>query len=666
MATILTFPVETSASRASYGGWGRLAEQHRRRPGLYNAAIGEVRQATPAALPIAHAIMPRLPRRLLCSQNLRTSTPAAYSSTLPIDLAITCPWVSFDGELHRNVLAFDLDHEDAMELAAALPPHIRPWVVLDPYSGRAHAFIFLASPVCMADGTSDKARGLANYAQRMMARALRATPLRHRALLKNPFGRVDAMIGRQLRRTPTPGVPAIWQAWNDSGSPLAWHTIAGADPVELRAIVAALADEYGEEEAEERTRVRFRRRRGDASAIGRNCALFDMVRFWAYAREERDGGVILAEAVRVNGTFAEPLPRAEVSATARSIAKFMRSRFSPRSGASSTRGRDSAIGAGLTIEGRQAVAGRVSAAARATTTDAKIAAAVDRLRDGAKRVTQAAVAIEAGVSLRTVKARWIGLTQPPVIVQDAVLSGSATASSPIQMEGGTPAAHDPLAGARPSLEPERDSHTEGVTRAGNDGLELAPLNLEQPAAGGDAGLAQLRQHHRQPLPRRGKDARLRRIGLRHQRGQVEKARAHLAGRRHGGVIVRRRVRHAPMLPLLSSHQRVIRHWCRRARDAPESIGTRSARLQRPARCPISAAGLADTREVPPWGPLKGARLAGNGAVEYQKCRARGPGHLPRAFLLSALWRAPPVPPAARACSRHPCGSTEAPPQSPTP
>jgi hypothetical protein len=438
-------------------------------------------------------------------------------------------------------------------------------VVIDPYSGRAHAFIFLASPVCMAEGTSDKARGLANYAQRMMARALRATPLRHRALLKNPFGRVDAMIGRQLRRTPTPATPVMWEAWQDSGSPLAWHTIAGAGPVELRAIVTALADEYGEEQAEETTRARFRRRRCEGSAIGRNCALFDMVRFWAYDREERDGGVILAEAMRVNATFAEPLPAAEVSATARSIAKFMRSRYRPRSGASGTRGRDSAIGAGLTIEGRQAVAGRVSAAARATTTDAKIAAAVDRLRDGAKRVTQAAVASEAGVSLRTVKGRWIGLTQPPVMVQYGVLSGSAVASSPVQMEEGTPAAHDPQAGAQPIVTPEPASHTEGALGAGDDGLELAALNLEQPAPAGDAGVANLGEHRRQTLPRRGKDAPLRCIGLRRQRGQVEKARAHLADRRHGGIIGRRRVRHAPMLPRRIPRRRVIQTWRWRAR-----------------------------------------------------------------------------------------------------
>jgi hypothetical protein len=506
MAAILTFPIETSAPRASIGGWGRLAEQHRRRPDLYSAAIEQVRQAAPAALAIGHAIMPRLPRRLLCSQNLRTSTPAAYSSTLPLDLAITCPWVSFDGEAHRNVLAFDLDHEDAMELVEALPPHIRPWVVLDPHSGRAHAFILLASPVCMADGTSEKARGLANYAQRMMAQALRATPLRHRALLKNPFGRADAMIGQQLRRTPSPNAPVLWEAWKESGSPLVWLTIPGAGTVELHAIVAALADEYGEEEAEETTRTRFRRRRADPSVVGRNCGLFDMVRFWAYDRQERDGGVILAEAVRANGTFAVPLPGAEVSATARSIAKFMRSRYSPRSGASSTRGRDSAIGAGLTTEGRQAVAGRVSAAARAATTDAKIAAAVDRLRDGAKRVTQAAVANEAGVSLRTVKARWIGLTQPPVMVQDGVLSGNATASSPVQMEEGSPAAHDPQAGAQPIVTPEPDSFAEGAPGAGVDGFELAPLNLEQPAPGGNAGVAQLGTNNREPFPRRGKDA----------------------------------------------------------------------------------------------------------------------------------------------------------------
>ncbi|WP_219761630.1 replication initiation protein [Neoroseomonas alba] len=446
---------EPAAACASFPAKCSVGRWHRRRPDLLAAALDQVRRTTPVASDIAEAILPRVPRRVLASQNLRTATTAPFSSVLPLDEAAICPWVSLDSETHRNVLAFDIDHTEALELVEELPAHVRPWLAIDPYSGRAHAFIFLATPVLVSRKGSDeprisfKACRLAEVAQAIMTAALRATPLRHRALLKNPLGKVDALLGQQLRRAPQPTMPAMWDAWRAAGTGLVWHTVPGASPVELGAIIAALADDYGEAVAEAPMRNRVRRRRGEPSATGRNCSLFDQVRWFAYDHQERDGGAILAEAMRVNSTFAEPLPASEVAATARSIAKFMHSRYRPRSGISSPRGRDRAACAGLALEEeRQAVAGRTTAAARAAETNTKIAAAVEGIRLAGERVTQAAVAAAACVSLRTVKRRWAAISTPSGKVPNAVVSDSGTASAAHLIGKEVPAALDGIETAR--------------------------------------------------------------------------------------------------------------------------------------------------------------------------------------------------------------------------
>ena len=61
--------------------------------------------------------------------------------------------------------------------------------------------------------------------------------------------------------------------------------------VELGEIVAALADDYGEAAASIPAR-RWTRDRGEPSALGRNCMLFDLTRWWAYDRVERDADTI--------------------------------------------------------------------------------------------------------------------------------------------------------------------------------------------------------------------------------------------------------------------------------------------------------------------------------------------------------------------------------------
>jgi hypothetical protein len=244
----------------------------------------------------------------------------------------------------------------------------------------------------------------------------------HQSLVKSPWGRTENLIGQRLRRGSSPALPMLWEAYSALDTGLTWHTEPGdLHAYELREIVAALADEFAAMAAEPGTRKRFRKSRPEPSALGRNCALFDLLRFWAYDHAETDEHRIAAEADRINRGFPVPLSDREVAAVVRSVARFMAQRYRPRIGIHSRPGRDRQVSADLTPKGRQSLSGRLTAAGRARATDEKIQAARDALRAAGRRATQKAVAAEAGLSLRTIKSRW----RRGEKVQDDALSGTA-------------------------------------------------------------------------------------------------------------------------------------------------------------------------------------------------------------------------------------------------
>lgn len=402
-----------------------LPPWHGDRPSLVATALAQANVAAPDLANLAEHMLPRMPRKPLASQTIRSITRDRHSDPFLIDQAVTLPWIALDSEQVTNAIAIDVDHDHGDERAQGLADYYglpRPIVVQDPWSGRSHVLFMLAAPVPVTDAARVGPRILLDLAGRLLAAALGGTLLPRRSLAKSPWGLAENLIGARMRRTPTPAVPGLWEAYIESGSPLMWRTIPGeCHAYKLREIIAALADDFGEAIAAPTTRQRFRKRRPEPSAMGRNCALFDAVRFWAYDHQERDGGAILDEAKRVNATFSNPLPASEVAATARSIAKFMANRYRPRSQGAAARGRDREAGADLDAPQRRGLAGRRTAADRAAATDARIAAAVAALRASGTPLTQAAVAESSGLSLRTVKSRW----SRPSMVQDAALSDNA-------------------------------------------------------------------------------------------------------------------------------------------------------------------------------------------------------------------------------------------------
>lgn len=361
---------------------------------------------------IARDLIHRLPRSARASQNIRCVGAQPYSFRAPLAEVIDAPWLALNSEAAWHVVAFDFDHADSLDRVLALPEAIRPWLMLDPHSGRGHAFLVLRVPVGAGDDASPKATAFLEFARRLVAAALDATALPLGALVKNPMGRTEALAGPLRRHGAEPATPAAFDAWEASGTPLAWHTVPGAPPVLLHQIVDALAPIYGEEveaaeaAASEAMRARAARSRTalDPASAQRNVDLFDHVRAWAYRRRVTDLALIEAEALRANATFDRPLPSREVRDTAASIARFMGGKFGRRGGRKP--GKPTMQDDGATAAERRAKAARATAAARARAMDERIAEAVAALVDAGAKVTQAAVAAEAGVSVRTVAARW--------------------------------------------------------------------------------------------------------------------------------------------------------------------------------------------------------------------------------------------------------------------
>jgi len=379
------------------------AVRHRRACAAIRArAAEEAHDAAPHLRPFFDIMLPRLPLWLKASQNIRTMAPQRWLAPLPLDQAITCPWIAVNTDQRVNALCIDIDHADGPELVAKLPPGCpKPTLVIDPWSGRSHAILPLVTPVLTGDTARRPPIALARYAHRLLALALQGNALPFVNPVKCPAGLSRYIGGPRERKGIKPAAPLVWEAYVESGTDLIWLTQLGDGAAELRAVVEALVDDNKEALPPRTSRSNWRRGWGEPSTVGRNCNLFDQLRFWCYREGERDADRILAEAARLNDLLPNPLSASEVACIARSVADFMQNRYSPRRGG--TRGRDRAINRGLDIKARQALAGARSAEQRRTANEQKVAAAVAKLREAGERVVQRQVAVLAKVSERTVQ-----------------------------------------------------------------------------------------------------------------------------------------------------------------------------------------------------------------------------------------------------------------------
>jgi Replicase family/Primase C terminal 1 (PriCT-1) len=406
---------------------------------------GRPRKETPSkTTELAKAIAPHLvglaeflldenaPHRPLQSQTIR-AVGVKYRVAACVSLrdAITSPWMAWDTKSKRNIIAVDIDHPDGLERAEALAMTYglpQPTLIVCPWSGRSHAIWRLAEPVLTGERARRGPHALCDRAGGLLAAALGGTLLPQQSLLKSPWGQTKDLIGQRLRRTQTPAVPTLWEAYSAANTGLMWHVIPGDFRLlELRAVTGTkndpslLAEDYGEVAPPSRQHAY-----GNAYAMpqafssGRNCSLFDEVRLWAYRHNERDPDAILAEAERVNASFCAPLAGCEVRSTANSIARYMATTYQPAKPRRTGR---------MTISERNALASKQAAIARVTTTERKIADGIAKLQAEGRRITQVALAAAADVSLSTIKRRWPTISTASEAGQDGVtpseqLSGS--------------------------------------------------------------------------------------------------------------------------------------------------------------------------------------------------------------------------------------------------
>lgn len=382
-----------------------LPAWHKSNPCLLANALMTAKESAPHLSDLANSLLPKMPRIVRASQNLRAINIENSSHLFTLETAICLPWISFDASKSRNVLLFDIDHDSGLELVEELPQSIRPTLIFDPYSGRSHGVLPLVSPVLRGGKIGPEM--LADLAHQLLSRHLKATALPTGSLIKNPFGLSRLLVGSLPRRTPQPTSPILWESYQEANTGLCWHTVAGSTGAELRDIISHLADEY-DEVTSPRTKRIFRHR-GEPSNLGRNCALFDLVRFWAYDNNEQDAGKILQKAQEINMTLQPPLPLSEVTATSRSIGKFMRSRYRPKTKLDERKGVMGLAGSDLDQKTKQKLSAKRTADIKASNTEHKLKLAIRHFPEG-RKLTQSSLSEVSGVPLRTVKRYWKNVT----------------------------------------------------------------------------------------------------------------------------------------------------------------------------------------------------------------------------------------------------------------
>lgn len=148
----------------------------------------------------------------------------------------------------------------------------------------------------------------------------------------------------------------------------------------------------------------------EISAYGRNCRLFDMVRYHAYEIVEQYRKANAFEMfARTLMAFAEDknqfkglpaLNHSEVKAIAKSVSKWTWNNYT---GDKINRGRDTAINSLLSTQEKQTLSAIKTNEQRQQSTQEKILKAVRQLQAQGKKTTQKAVALQAGLTDRTVR-----------------------------------------------------------------------------------------------------------------------------------------------------------------------------------------------------------------------------------------------------------------------
>ena len=206
----------------------------------------------------------------------------------PKKTAINMQYIQGNQPCMLHYFFFDIDRSDAVMAwhDANLPMPF--WTAQTQKNGHAHICYKLEIPLCTSEFGSQKAIAYASKVQAGLANKLGADVGYSHLITKNPFHK-------------------DWRVtfWSEQAYTLDYL----ADFVELPKKLSKKQEVLG---------------------LGRNCAMFDTVRFWAYKaiRAHRGStfdvwlGKVLEQCQNANSAFIEPLPYSEVKATAKSIARY--------------------------------------------------------------------------------------------------------------------------------------------------------------------------------------------------------------------------------------------------------------------------------------------------------------------------------------------------------
>ena len=202
--------------------------------------------------------------------------------------AIRFPLIQINTPHLINYLIFDIDAPDAYLhfLDANLPTP--SWIAKNPKNGHCHICYALKTPVCKTENA-------------------RMKPLRYLASIEYSYAK---KLGADLRYTGVLTKNPLDADWQTTFlSPIEYELAELADFIDLETKPKA----------------------NEVSGLGRNCMMFDTVRFWAYKaiRAHLNGGYdiwyaeVLKVAINANEAFLDPLGYSEVKATAKSLARWV-------------------------------------------------------------------------------------------------------------------------------------------------------------------------------------------------------------------------------------------------------------------------------------------------------------------------------------------------------
>lgn len=333
------------------------------------------------------------------SRSIRCVGVDRWSSLEAIDEVCLDPWIAPNPDGAVNVIGIDVDHADGLDRFLELPERLRPHFVFDPWSGRGHALFVLGESVGLAG--RKKPVALLNRVARCLATWFGGDVIPFGGLMKNPFGLVKNLAGRlDHRHGSVPAMPDLWEVWKHTGQ-FVWHTARGADSVSLAEMATFLSDFGDGFDDENRWRGSVGREKRPVADVydprGRNCTVFNAVRYFAYLNGTVDASRLVEVAMEQNRKFAVGLPLSELSAIARSVAKFMVRRG----------GRFGRVKVGPEEARRRRVeSAKRAAQKRREGTEEKLRKAISSLGRSCENVSQSDLARLSGLSVSTIKRWW--------------------------------------------------------------------------------------------------------------------------------------------------------------------------------------------------------------------------------------------------------------------